>query len=245
MKRTAVAVGALFWLSNLATLAGGAISGLIPGSANALASLYPHSTQLVAGTLITHVNEAALIGYAVLLFPVLRRYGEGAALAYVAFKLVEGVLLLVSAALLLSLIPLSQRYLAGGGADTAALRASADLTLAQQDWSGRLATLAYLVATPILNVLLYRSRLVPRVISVWGLVALALLAAGLAMGVGDPTRGLEPGQLLVIPIFLWELTFATWLIVKGFQEPAPSTERVHERTYNPGQDAGAVLHGRT
>jgi hypothetical protein len=72
----------------------------------------------------------------------------------------------------------------------------------------------------MLNVLLHRSQLVPRLISIWGFVALVLLATGLAIGVGDPTRGFEPGQLLVIPIILWELLFATWLIVKGFRPSA-------------------------
>lgn len=43
-----------------------------------------------------------------------------------------------------------------------------------------------------------------------------MLAIGLAVGVGDPTHGFQPGQVLVIPIVLWELTFATWLIAKGF-----------------------------
>jgi Domain of unknown function (DUF4386) len=82
------------------------------------------------------------------------------------------------------------------------------------------------VATPIFNVLLYRSGVVPRLISVFGFVALAMLATGLATGVDDPTRGFEPGQLLVIPILLWELLFATWLLVKGFAPSAGTGDRL-------------------
>jgi hypothetical protein len=52
-----------------------------------------------------------------------------------------------------------------------------------------------------------------------------LLAIGLALGVGDPTRGFELGQLLVIPIILWELFFATWLIVSGFNPSVVAAER--------------------
>src|SRR2546425_12722530 len=65
-------------------------------------------------------------------------------------------------------------------------------------------------STPLLNVMLYRLQLVPRFISTWGFIALVLLATGLAIGIGDPTRGFEPGQLLVIPIILGEVLFATW-----------------------------------
>jgi len=222
-RRTAVVVGLLFWLSNLVTLIGGALTGFIPTSANALTGMYPHSTQLVVGTLVAHVNDAAIIGYAVLLYPVLARYSQGLALGYVAFKVVEAVLLLVGAATLLSLIGLSQSYLSGG-ADLAAFKPSVELALGLQLWAGRLAALAYLVATPTLCFVLYRSRLVPRVISAWGFIAIAMLASGLAAGVGDPTRGFEPAQLLVIPIILWELAFATWLIVRGFNAPPASAE---------------------
>lgn len=224
-RRTAVAVGVLFWLSNLVTLVGSAITGFIPTSANALTDMYPHASHLVVGTLVAHVNDAAIIGYAVLLYPVLARYSQGLALGYAAFKVVEAVLLLVGAATLLSLIGLSQSYLSGG-ADVSSFRPSVELALGLQFWAGRLAALGYLVATPLLCFVLYRSRLVPRVISMWGFIGVAMLGTGLAIGVGDPTRGFEPGQLLVIPIILWELVFATWLIVRGFN---PSAERADER----------------
>ncbi len=213
-------VGVLFWISNLSVLVGSVISGAVPTAADSLTSMYPHRTQVVVGTLIAHINDAAIIGYAVALYPVLKRFSEALALGYVAFKVVEATLLLVSAAMLLSLVALSQKYLAGGSAHLPAFQTSAELTLAQEFWASRLGTLAYLVATPILNLVLYRTRLVPRLISIWGFVGLFMLAAGLVMGVGDPTRGFEPGQLLVIPIILWELFFATWLIVRGFNPAA-------------------------
>lgn len=60
-------------------------------------------------------------------------------------------------------------------------------------------------ASPVL----YRTRVVPRWLSGFGLAACAMLATGLALGVSDPTHGFQPGQVLVIPIILWELTFAT------------------------------------
>ena len=214
MRRTAVTIGALFWVSNLVTLIGSAISGAVPTSAAALATVIPHPAQLTAGTLIAQINGVAIIAYAILLFPFLKREHERWALGYLAFKIAEALLLAMSAAALLSLIPLTQQ--SHGSAEAAAFDATATATLAQQFWAARLAALAYLVATPILNFALLRSRLVPRFLPIWGFAALAMLAAGLAMGVGDPARGLQMAQVLVIPIILWELTFATWLMVRGF-----------------------------
>jgi hypothetical protein len=73
MRRTAVLVGVLFWISNLATLVGRVITGPIPTASTALNTMSPHATQIVVGALITQINDLAIIGYAVLLFPVLKR----------------------------------------------------------------------------------------------------------------------------------------------------------------------------
>jgi hypothetical protein len=218
-----VGIGVLFWVSNLVTLVGGVIAGVVPSdAATALNGMHPHASQVVAGTLIAHVNDFAIIGYGVLLYPVLAPFSRSAALGYAAFKVVEAVLLLVAAVTLFSLIGLSQSYLdsATGASGAAALKASAEMALSQQFWATRLAAFAYLVSTPVLTFVLYRTQLVPGWLSVWGFVACVLLATGLALGVGDPTRGFEVGHLLVIPIIVWELTWATWLIVKGFDVPA-------------------------
>ena len=202
------------------------IAGAVPNAADSLTSLYSHGTQVVVGPMIARINDAAIIGYAVVLFPVLKRVNEGLALGYGAFRAVEATLLMVGAATLLSLIALGRTCLAAGAADAASFRASAEVALAQQCWAARLAALAYLVATPILTVLRYRSQLVPRFISVWGVVALVLLPTGLAIGVGDPTRGgLQARRLLVIPIILRELLFATWLLVRGFGPSAVAADR--------------------
>jgi Domain of unknown function (DUF4386) len=157
-------------------------------------------------------------------FRVLKQSDEALAAGYVVFKALEAMLLAVAGAMLLSVIGLSQQYLESAKTDPGYYQVSAGLALSQQLCAARLAALAYLVATPLLNVLLYRSQVVPRFIPIWGCVGIVLLAIGLAIGVGDPTRGFQPGQLLVIPIILWELVFATWLIVRGFRLQAAAAD---------------------
>jgi hypothetical protein len=211
LRRTAIGIGVLFWISDLATLIGGVITGALPTDAAGMTGVAAHANQFIAGTLITHINDFAVVGYGVLLYSVLTRYNPAAALGVAAFKVVEAVLLMAAAAALLSVINVD----AGP---------AANMALHFQFWASRLAAFAYLVSTPILNYVLFRTQLVPRWLSTFGLVATALLATGLAIGVGDPTRGFQPGQVLVIPIILWELTFATWLIAKGFNPSATQTQ---------------------
>jgi hypothetical protein len=68
----------------------------------------------------------------------------------------------------------------------------------------------------------YQSRLIPRWLSGWGLIAIILhLTSVFLTNVGqiDPFLG-SPILLLSMPIFFQELTLAVWLIVKGFNPPA-------------------------
>ncbi len=79
----------------------------------------------------------------------------------------------------------------------------------------------------LLYILLYRSRVVPRFISVWGFLAVAALAMTMVFDIPDLTQTFEPAMLLYLPIVANELFLAGWLLVRGFQ--AETTPRVPER----------------
>jgi hypothetical protein len=73
----------------------------------------------------------------------------------------------------------------------------------------------------LLGYVLYRSRLVPRVIPALGLVGAPLflvLAAASVLGLNEQAS-LASG-IAVIPIFFWELSLGLWLTFKGFQPTA-------------------------
>jgi hypothetical protein len=69
---------------------------------------------------------------------------------------------------------------------------------------------------------LYRSRLIPRWLSAWGLAGLALVfSMTLLIAFGERISG--PSGMLVllaVPIALQEMVLAVWLIVKGFNPSA-------------------------
>jgi hypothetical protein len=82
-----------------------------------------------------------------------------------------------------------------------------------------LAFAPFAVGALLLFVLLFRTRLVPRYIAVWGVAAVALATVFNVIGADVTTFG--PAVLLVVPIMLNELWLAGRLIVKGFdQQPA-------------------------
>jgi hypothetical protein len=112
----------------------------------------------------------------------------------------------------------SEAFIVAAGPSAPVYEGIRSLALAANSWAGKLATVAFISGAIVLYTLLYRSRLVPRFIAVWGLVAVALLIVANLLAV-DVTAGFQPAALLFAPIALNELFLAGWLIVRGFKAP--------------------------
>jgi hypothetical protein len=85
-------------------------------------------------------------------------------------------------------------------------------------WTSVLENFPYSLSVLMFNYFLYQSELIPRWISVWGLIgATLLLAMGLLRLFGHPVI------YLAIPIILNELVLAVWLIFNGFNSSAANS----------------------
>jgi hypothetical protein len=218
-RTTAAAVGALFLLSYTGFTIGTAL--IVPSldPSTDLAAIGADGGRLVAGTLFLFVNMAAIVGIAALLFPVMRPHGEGVALWYLGFRILEAAAFVVGSVGVLSLISVSDSAVAATAPSAPVYEGFRAMALAVNWWAGKLATVAFILGAVGLYSLLYRSRLVPRFISVWGLVAVALLIVANLLAI-DVTAGFQPLALLFVPIALNELFLAGWLIVRGFDASA-------------------------
>ena len=221
-RRTAIIVGALFISGYLGVFVAEAISSPILKAPDYLSGVYPNRMKVIIGVLVELLlNDVPVVGIGVLLFPILKKYSEGVALWYAGTRIIEAVTLIVSKISTLSLITLSQEYIAAGAPDASYYRTSGALALAGRYWAfDVINTVFFIVGAVILYAMLYKSRLVPRFISVWGLFAVAALTAANLIGVPDLTQGFNPGQLLYFPIMTSEILLAIWLIAKGFNPSA-------------------------
>jgi hypothetical protein len=182
------------------------------------------ATGVLWGVFLDVINALACVGTAVLLFPVVKRQSEAAALGFVTTRVLEAATILVGVVSLLAVVTLRQDLAGAAGADTASLVTNGHALVAIRDWTflfgpGVMAGMNAL----LLGYLMFRSGLVPRVIPLLGLIGAPLLLAstiGTLFGFFDQ---LSPvATLLVLPIFVWELSLGVWLIVKGFN-PSPIT----------------------
>jgi hypothetical protein len=214
-RAAARAAGILFLISYTSFLAGSAPMREI---GHDLAAIHTQSGQLVTGVVLEFGNVAAIVGFAVVLLPYLRSGGEALAHGYVAMRVLEGAAYLVAGVATASLITLSEDYVAAGSPAGGAYRAAQAIAVGQSTWAVTIAFLPFATGAVLLYVLLYRTRLVPRFIAVWGLVAVGLVAVFNLVG-ADVTK-IGPEVLLAVPIILNELFLAGWLIVKGFDQTA-------------------------
>jgi hypothetical protein len=216
-KNTAKWVGGLFLISYAGVFIGNAISSTIIDKADYLFTAYPDRGQVTLGVVIELLNDIAVVGIAVLLYPLLRRYNEGVALWYVGLRVLEAAFLMMSKVSTLSIVDLSEGFLVGGAVDEASYDSLGTLALASRDAAGQMGTYAFIVGGVALYYLLLRSELVPRFISIWGLLSIASLIAANLFAVPDLTQSFEFAMLLYFPIVANELFLAGWLLVKGFR----------------------------
>jgi hypothetical protein len=168
------------------------------------------------------VVALAGIGTAVVLFPVAKRQSETAALGFVASRIVEGCLILVGVASVLTLVTLRHEVAGAADADPASLVTTGHTLTAFYDS-------AFLVSQslmPVINAIclgsvLYRSGLVPRILPALGLVgAPLLLASDIALFFGLYDRTAPMAGLAALPIAVWEFSLGVYLVVKGFRPAA-------------------------
>ena len=225
-RKTAIIVGVLILAGYVGTFGGGAVFGPILNSPDYLSNVFPNKIQVIIGMLVeVLLNDIPVVGIGVMLFPILKKYSEGIALWYAGIRVIEAVTLIVATISALSLITLSQEYIAAGAVDAASFQASGALAQAVRHWAADvITTVFFIVGALILYSILYKSKLVPRFVSVWGLIAVASLIAANVLPVPDFTQGFSPGQILYFPIMLSEILLAIWLIVKGFNPSAIASD---------------------
>ena len=221
-RKTALVAG-IFYLITFISIPTLALYGPVKNHRDWILGSGGHTAVLVGGFLEVIVALAG-IGTAVTLYPVVKRQNEGVALGFVAARVLEAAMLFTGVISLLSLVTLRHDLGGAAGANAAALVTTGAAHVAVYNWTFLLGqSLMPGINALLLGSLLYRSRLVPRIIPVLGLIGAPLLigavmAALLAGSVPAPAVA----SLAALPVAAWELSLGVWLVVKGFK-PSPIT----------------------
>jgi hypothetical protein len=213
-RRTAIAVGVLFIVGDIA----GGLSWLVTrglvGGPDALTKIAASQDHLVLGALLVLVMGFALAMVPVVMFPVFKKYNEVLAIGSVVFRgALETVAYMASAGSWLLLVELSRGHagvLAPGDTHFQTLSA-----LLAGSSAGYLISIVFSIGSLMFYYVFYQSRLIPRWLSVWGFVGAVLYLASPLLDAFGHGFG-----FLMAPLAAAELVLAIWLIVKGFSRSA-------------------------
>ena len=218
-KKIAVIVGVLFIIGTVAGILSVVITGPVFSSPDYLALIASDQNSLVTGALMVLVMGFTLAMVPVVIFPVLKKHNEILALGYVVFRgALEPITYIATAFSWLLLIPLSQEYMTSGAAASPYYQTLSYLMVEASKISGTLVAVVFPLGAIMFYVVLYQGKLIPRWISVWGLIAVVLhfLTSGV-WGLFTLDHSMTALQdMLAFPIFAQEMVMAVWMIVKGF-----------------------------
>jgi hypothetical protein len=231
-RKIAIIVGALYLTVNvMAGPLGIALTESTLSAPDYLVQVSAHKTQMLIGALLVLVMAVADAGIGIVVYPVLRRRNASIAIGYFGARIVESLILIISTISLLLLLTLSQEFVQAGAPDASYFQTLGELLLAVRDWAGHvvLDVAVFPLGALIFYYLLYQSKLVPRWLSGWGLVAAILSwAASLLVMFSLITPLSTIHVVLQAPVGLQEIALALWLIVKGFSPSAIATEPARE-----------------
>jgi hypothetical protein len=229
LRKTALIAG-IFYLITFISIPTLALYGPVKNHRDWILASGGHTAVLVGGFLEVIVALAS-IGTAVTLYPVVRRQNEGVALGFVTARVLEAVMIFTGVVSLLSLVTLRQDLGGAAGANATALVTIGASHVAVYNWTFLLSqTLMPGINALLLGSLMYRARLVPRVIPLMGLIGGPLLIIAVFATLFEQHSSLTGlAGLPVIPVAAWEFSLGVWLVVKGFK-PSPITTDVTAAT---------------
>ncbi len=221
-RKTAIIVGVLYIIGTVSGILSVLFTQSILTDPDYLMQVSVHENQIIVGVLFVLTMALALAMVPVMLFPILRKFNEVLALGYLIFRgALETVVYMVMIITRLFLIIVSQQY-AVAGTQASYFQTLGAVLLAGHDAINTLLIIVFSLDALMLYCVFFQSKLIPRWISVWGLIAILmhfstaflvlfhLVAPGISL------------TLFVInfPILIQEMVMAVWLIVKGFDSSA-------------------------
>lgn len=220
-RKTAIIVGILFITATLAGVFSLPFIGIV-NEPDYLVRLAGNENNVIIGALLVAIMGFACAGIAIWLYPVLRKHNEGMALAAVGFRIMEGLLFIIAAIGLLSLLTLSQEYVKAGAPAASTFQTSGALLLAVRFWAGQvLGAIAFCLGALMYYIIFFQSRLIPRWLSGWGFIAIILHLVAVVLIMFALINPFSTIHVVInLPIFFQEMVMAVWLIVKGFNPSA-------------------------
>jgi hypothetical protein len=225
-RRIAVVVGVLFIIGTVSGVLMFPVLGNLLTAPDHLTAIAANEGRMITATLLKFIMGVACAGIGLALYPILRKYSEGLAIGSVGFRVIEGMVDIVGALGLVTLLALSQEFVKAGAPESSYFQTADVLIKTGTDWLTNWAMLVtWCIGALMYYSVFYQFRLVPRWLTVWGLVGITLTIIGAVLVLFHLIPIFGTVQMgLNLPILVQEMALAVWLIAKGFNPSALAAE---------------------
>lgn len=229
-RKTATLVGVLLILGTAAGILLGALLIPILQDPDYLTKISANQNMVAAAMILQFTMAFACAGVGISLYPILKNHHEGLAIGSAAFRVMEGINGIIVAICLASLLALSQEFVKAGAPAASQFQTLGTVLKAAFDWVNNVPLLlTWYIGALMYYVVFYKTKLLPRWLSVWGFIGIALSVVYCVLilfGAASSSSTVASG--LNAPILLQEMVMAVWLIVKGFAPTLSSRSPVRK-----------------
>jgi len=232
-RKNAVIAGVLFIIGTVSGVIEAILCSPVLNAPDYLLRMSANENLITIGAILQFIMAISCAGISLALYPILKKFSEGLAIGAVGFRLIENMLQILKAVSMVSLLALSQEFIRAESPTNSYFQGAGEIITASSDWMIHGAGLiCFSIGAAMYYIVFYQHRLLPRWLSVWGLVGITLVTIGGVLIMLHVIPSFGTVQLILnLPIFPQEMVFAVWLIVKGFNPSAVASGVTNTATH--------------
>lgn len=198
------------------------LQGSVLFSDNFLSATSANSNEIIISVLLGILSGITTIIIAIILLPIFKKHNSNLAFLYLAFSILNFVAISIDNISVISILELSREYVKGGDENSNSLKLMGTIFYQRHWWTHYMSLLISCFPVFVLYYTLFLSRLIPRIISIFGIIATILMFIEILFSILG--HGISMNMLL--PIGLIQIILPVWLIYKGLNSTVienPST----------------------
>lgn len=199
-------------------------------SAKFLTEAAANFNQVVIAAIFQFIMSLAYLGIVILLYPIIKKFGGSLSIGFLSLRIIAAALVIIGAILLLLILALSQEFVKAPSQSALALEALGNVFKITRDYINHVFMILVLCAGNFMfYILLLKSKLIPKWLSIWGLLGYLLSAIASVLILFQVVEVITTEYLVLnVPTAIQELILGIWLITKGFdQRLSENNERIN------------------
>ena len=216
-KSNAKITGWLFIVAAVSSIIGLKLYDPILSDNNFIVSANNHYNQIIFGAINELILVVSATGTGIMLYPLLKRYNESMGIGYLSFRMLEAVFIMIGLLSILTVLSISESYVDGAITDKANAQNLGLSFISLHKWTFMLGPNFMLsINTFIYSFVFYKTKIIPSNLARLGLLASFLIMTAAILELFGVIQQISTwGILLALPIALYEMTLAIYLITKG------------------------------